>query len=147
MHAVDWGTICKGKSQGGLGIVSVLDKNKGLLAKWVWGFSKEDGSLWKRIICAKYGISHNNLLRNWRVPSIASFFTKGVGSLFEKGSQTADVLSRGFKFVVGCGVRIRFWNDAWWDDCSLKLVYPRIFALAVFKSGFIKEFGSWLWDI
>ncbi|KAK2654437.1 hypothetical protein Ddye_014293 [Dipteronia dyeriana] len=122
-------------------------KNKGLLAKWVWRFSKDDGSLWKTIICVKYGIAHNTLLWNWRVPSTASFFTKAVGSLFEEGSRTADVLSKGFKLVLGSGDKIRLWEDAWWDGCLLKLIHPKIFALAVLKSGSIKEFGDWHGDI
>ena len=45
MHAIKWDTLCKSKENGGLGFDSVLDKNKGLLAKWVWRFGKEESSL------------------------------------------------------------------------------------------------------
>ncbi|KAK3198650.1 hypothetical protein Dsin_022065 [Dipteronia sinensis] len=94
VHAVDWGTICKRKSQGGLGIGRVLDKNK-------------------------------------------------MGSLFIEGSLTANILEGGLKIQVGCGDRICFWEDVWWEDSPLKMVHPRIYALASKKSGTVMDFGVW----
>ncbi|KAK3213079.1 hypothetical protein Dsin_017785 [Dipteronia sinensis] len=147
VHAVDWGTICKRKSHGGLGIGRVLDINRSLLAKWVWRFGKEEGSMWKRVLCAKYGISQSSLSWKWKAPSSASVFMKAVGSLFDEGSVSASILEGGLKILVGCGDRIRFWEDVWLDDCSLKVAYPRIFALASKKSGTIRDFGSWQKDV
>ncbi|KAK3213081.1 hypothetical protein Dsin_017787 [Dipteronia sinensis] len=147
VHAVDWGTICKRKSHGGLGIGRVLDINRSLLAKWVWRFGKEEGSMWKRVLCAKYGISQSSLSWKWKAPSSASVFMKAVGSLFDEGSVSASILEGGLKILVGCGDRIRFWEDVWLDDCSLKVAYPRIFALASKKSGTVRDFGSWQKDV
>lgn len=58
---VKWESLRLSKENGGFGISSVLDKNKGLLAKWLWRFEKEELSLWKRVICAKYKVPSNAL--------------------------------------------------------------------------------------
>ncbi|KAK2654576.1 hypothetical protein Ddye_014432 [Dipteronia dyeriana] len=55
-HAVNWASVCKNKMSGGLGIGRMVDKNISLLAKWVWRFSFDRDSLWKKVVCAKYGI-------------------------------------------------------------------------------------------
>lgn len=44
------------KRRGGLGVGRIGDKNKSLLAKWFWRFSRKDESLWKRVLCSKYGL-------------------------------------------------------------------------------------------
>ncbi|KAK2648310.1 hypothetical protein Ddye_015799 [Dipteronia dyeriana] len=78
IHAVKWESLCKERKRDGLGICSILDKNKGLLAKWVWKLGKEKSPLWKRVICAKYGVSMNALCWNWNGGPSSSFFTKLV---------------------------------------------------------------------
>ena len=50
LRLVGWEQICQNKRNGGLGIGKIMDKNKSLLAKWMWQFSKEDSSLWKRVL-------------------------------------------------------------------------------------------------
>ncbi|KAK2659185.1 hypothetical protein Ddye_005718 [Dipteronia dyeriana] len=147
-----WSGGCKSKRLGGLGIGRILDKNKGLLAKWILRFGKENESLWKKIMCVKYGLDVASLQWNWHAPRSASYFSKAVSSVLEPGSFSAKVCNEGLKVVVGCGDRVNFWADVWCVDSSLKEVFPRIFALAVNKSGVIKEFdhlndNAWFWDI
>lgn len=43
--------------QGGLGLHSTRDKNKALLAKWVWHYNQEKNVLWRKLIKEKYGSS------------------------------------------------------------------------------------------
>ncbi|KAK3227947.1 hypothetical protein Dsin_007809 [Dipteronia sinensis] len=150
--AVDWETVCKSKRKGGLGIGRILDKNKRSLAKWVWRFGKERGSLWKKVICAKYGIHSSSLLWKWNVPSLASPFAKAVSSLFMDGSLSAKILEDGLKVVVGSSARVCFWNDVWWGEVPFKETFPRIFALSTQKRGLINEYGSWqgeewMWNV
>ncbi|KAK3189658.1 hypothetical protein Dsin_029219 [Dipteronia sinensis] len=102
MHLVNWSSMCKSKSNGGLGIDRMLDKNKALLAKWIWRFGKEDNSLWKKVICARYGLLTTNLSWKWHSSSMDSFFVKVVNSLIVEGSFTATVLKEGMKTIVGC---------------------------------------------
>ncbi|KAK3195492.1 hypothetical protein Dsin_026802 [Dipteronia sinensis] len=108
----------------------------------VWRFGKENGSLWKRVICAKYGAHDYSLLWKWNVSASASPFSKAVGSLFLEDSISAKILKEGLKVVVGDSKRVCFWNDEWHGCASLKLEYPRIFALSMQKGGHIKDFGS-----
>ncbi|KAK2642952.1 hypothetical protein Ddye_024715 [Dipteronia dyeriana] len=61
IHSIKWEVLYKSKKEGGLGIGSVQCMNEGLLAKWVWRFGVENCPLWKRVICAKYGIQRDKL--------------------------------------------------------------------------------------
>ncbi|KAK2639685.1 hypothetical protein Ddye_027480 [Dipteronia dyeriana] len=61
LHAVDWVTICNSKKKGGLGVGRIVDFNRSLLAKWVWRFGRERNQLWKRILCAKYGVKLDSI--------------------------------------------------------------------------------------
>ena len=81
---MDWGIVCLSKRKGGLGIGRILDKNSGLLAKWVWRFRREDKSLWKKILCAKYGFNAYSLTCRRNHPDKASNFVKPISSLFSK---------------------------------------------------------------
>ena len=62
IHAVSWDNLCKSKRNGGLGIGKIQDKNKSLLAKWVWRFGKDDNALWRRVVCSKYNVWASSLL-------------------------------------------------------------------------------------
>ncbi|KAK1300868.1 hypothetical protein QJS10_CPB13g01356 [Acorus calamus] len=35
-HLVDWGTVCKPKKEGGMGVLDLRVMNRALLSKWVW---------------------------------------------------------------------------------------------------------------
>ncbi|KAK3211669.1 hypothetical protein Dsin_016375 [Dipteronia sinensis] len=41
IHAVKWEVVCSSKGNGGLGVGRILDKNKAMLAMWVWRFGRE----------------------------------------------------------------------------------------------------------
>ena len=58
---MDWGTVYLSKKKGGLGIGRIAEKNYALLAKWFWRFSRDSGSLWKKLLCAKYGLGLTDL--------------------------------------------------------------------------------------
>ncbi|KAK0590392.1 hypothetical protein LWI29_026422 [Acer saccharum] len=83
------------------------------MAKWIWRFGKEENSLWKKVLCAKYGVSYNGLNWKWQVSSSPSPFIKAVGSLFEGGSALAKVLNEA-KEKSGVIQRFGKWVDARW---------------------------------
>ncbi|KAK0583049.1 hypothetical protein LWI29_032852 [Acer saccharum] len=83
IHMINWDSLRKSKERGGLGIGSILDKNKGLLAKWLWRFGKEVLLLWKRVICAKYRVPLKSLCWDWNGGASSSYFVKAVGSVLE----------------------------------------------------------------
>ena len=54
---VRWAIVCTDKSKGGFGIKSFSKMNKALLSKWSWRFANERNSLWRKVICSKFGES------------------------------------------------------------------------------------------
>ncbi|KAK3226019.1 hypothetical protein Dsin_005881 [Dipteronia sinensis] len=144
--------MCKSKRNGGLGIGSVLDRNKWLLAKWAWRFGVEDSPLQKRIICAKYGVPLDSLLWNWNNGATSSAFSKAVGGLFSQGSTMEKVINDDLRVIVGRGDRARLWEDVVLEGISLKEAFPRVFILAKNKTGVVRDFCAWegnvwKWDI
>ncbi|KAK2656705.1 hypothetical protein Ddye_009757 [Dipteronia dyeriana] len=144
IHYVKWSDVCKKKAIGGLGIGCILDKNKGILAKWVWRFGTERGALWGKVIVAKYRINGNQLLWFGSLSPTDSFFVKAVNNLWKEGSISAVLIEEGFGVVIGKEDRADFWNDIKWNSRSLKAAFPRVFALAAKKNGPTLEFGRWI---
>ncbi|KAK3188114.1 hypothetical protein Dsin_027675 [Dipteronia sinensis] len=152
IHTADWDTVCMSKSKGGLGIGRIVDKNAGLLAKWIWLFGCEEHSLWKKILCAKYGMNCSGVRWQWINSKQDSAFVKSIHRLFEGGSSTAFCLNEGLQIVIGRGDRANFWEDIRWDSIPLRAVFPRIFALSSKKVGKVCEFEKWQnvnweWDV
>ncbi|XVF23444.1 hypothetical protein REPUB_Repub13aG0039200 [Reevesia pubescens] len=144
LHLVDWNSACTGKKLGRLGLVDINVKNRALLNKWLWRFGNENGSLWRKVIEAKYEVGvGNNLLPSPSKPSKTSFIWKGIISPFYQNCQFAANILEGLGFSIGNGVSINFWDDVWIEGGPLKFRFPRIFALAIKKCGKVKKFGFW----
>jgi hypothetical protein len=144
LHAVSWDILCKSKRNGGLGIGRIQDKNKSFLAKWVWRFGKEDNAFWRRIICSKYNVRQSSLVCNWRSGRKDSWFIKAIGSLFGGELVSSKIIAEGMTIVVGNGSRASFWHDPLVMKTPLKLVCPRLYALAAYKEGVVADFGMWI---
>ncbi|KAK3230651.1 hypothetical protein Dsin_002532 [Dipteronia sinensis] len=143
LHAVDWISVCKSKAKGGLGIGRMIDKNEGLLTKWVWRFGREESPLWKKVLRPKYAVKGSEVLWNWQSNVTASFFVKTIANLFKPETKYAILIKEGFKVVIGCGDKADFWNDIKVGERPLKEVFSRMYALAVEKEGQVKKFGNW----
>ncbi|KAK2651885.1 hypothetical protein Ddye_011741 [Dipteronia dyeriana] len=148
----DWKSICKSKRQGRLRIGRMRDKGVSLLSKWIWRFGRDDRSLWKNVICAKYGYGHNYLLWNFNLVMHGSPFVKEISRFLEEGHIAYDIVRKGFKVVVGNGIRVQLWEDLCWDDVPLKQAFPRIFALSKSKVGLLVDFRKWendrwVWEV
>ncbi|CAN1762273.1 Putative ribonuclease H protein At1g65750 [Linum perenne] len=53
-HNVNWDTVCKPKSMGGLGLRSARELNLAFLMKVAWGIISKPGELWARTLTSKY---------------------------------------------------------------------------------------------
>ncbi|KAK3229608.1 hypothetical protein Dsin_001489 [Dipteronia sinensis] len=152
LHMVDWNTICKSKANDGLGVGHMLVKNIGLLAKWCWRYGSEVNSLWKRVLCAKYGSDTKDLRWKWGSSTKGSFFINTISRLVNEDSQAAGIIKDGIQVVIGRGDRVCFWEDIKWDSIPLRIAFPRIFALSTTKYGRLLEFGlwqgsNWVWEV
>ncbi|KAK3217760.1 hypothetical protein Dsin_011730 [Dipteronia sinensis] len=67
--------------------------------------------------------------------------------LFKPGTQTLKVMEEGIKLVIGNGSKVRFWHDIRMDSVSLREAFPRMFALATIKDGFITDYGDWIGNV
>ncbi|KAK3206774.1 hypothetical protein Dsin_020820 [Dipteronia sinensis] len=134
--------MCKSKKAGGLGIGRMLDKNKSFLAKWMWRFGSEFDSLWRTVLCKKYGIRKESPLWEWIPNMNASSFVKAIGSLLASGSKTKKVIKEGSKVIIGDGNKADFWSFRIGDNSQLKSSCPRIYALANNKAGVVQEYDG-----
>ncbi|KAK3219591.1 hypothetical protein Dsin_013561 [Dipteronia sinensis] len=122
------------------------------MAKWLWRFGREDSSLWKKVMCTKYGLSFNSLLWNGGEIKSGSQFVQSINKFFCENQRAYNIVKKGFQVVNGNEEKIRFWQEVKWDSVPLMNAFLRIFALATSKSGVIFELGSWVdskwaWDV
>ena len=82
------------------------------------------------------------LRRNVALPD----FAKGLLASFNGSGSFPTVVKSRFQKLLGNGSLIWMWDDIWVVNGRLKDLFPRIFALAVNKSGMVNEFGLWLED-
>ncbi|CAN1132937.1 Putative ribonuclease H protein At1g65750 [Linum perenne] len=54
VHLVNWDTVCKPKSQGGLGLRSARELNQAFLMKLIWGMMKRPNDLWVQLLTSTY---------------------------------------------------------------------------------------------
>lgn len=43
------------------------------------------------------------------------------------------------RFLLGNGLKIRFWKDLWWGETTLDTTYPRLLRIAMHKSAMVVE--------
>jgi hypothetical protein len=118
-HMAKWDLMTTPKAAGGVGFTDTRAMNKCLLAKWIFKIERGD----KTICC--------NLLRQKYLgeKNIFSYKTKS-GSQFWKGLLAIrGEVSRGMKYILGYGRKIRFWLDTWYGGCGLDLVFPNLFKI------------------
>ncbi|KAK2665233.1 hypothetical protein Ddye_003807 [Dipteronia dyeriana] len=125
IHLVNWDLMCKRKKSGGLGIGRMIDKYNSLLAKWVWCYGYEIDSLWKKVLCAKYGMDLLGLKWICVNKSQFSFFVNTIDRLFGHGSSTTNYMLQSFHAIIVKGDRAKFWFDSFWNYISLKEAFPK----------------------
>ncbi|KAK2663141.1 hypothetical protein Ddye_001715 [Dipteronia dyeriana] len=66
-----------------------------------------------------------------------------VAKVINPSQRSGTVLSNGLQVFIGGGFNTRLWQDVVVDSVPLKIVFPRIYALASNKKGYILEYGYW----
>jgi hypothetical protein len=78
-----------------------------------------EGKIWRDVIDYKYEINPNIFCCN---PRNSSPFWKGV-------IWAAKTAKLGFRWRVGNGKRVSFWEDLWFGTCSLAIQYWNIYSI------------------
>jgi hypothetical protein len=120
-HGISIDTTCltgtlwqKQKEFGGLGIPDLRDLNLCLLAAWIQRYYDPTPKLWKDIVEQKYKVDSPNLF----------CCDDRQGSPFWKGVMwTTEAAKMGYKWKIGNGRKVKFWEDLWFDTCSLTIQY------------------------
>ena len=129
------GGCCKDKKHRGLGLRCLEALNRALLGKWLWRFSLEGESLWRKIILGIF----------WEVEG--GWITRGVResyaiSLWKDIRKGWEEFSLRTNIRIGNGRRTRFWWDNWNGESKLKDVYPTLFRITSHKNAIVVN----LWE-
>ena len=129
-HLVKWDKVCSPIYEGRLGIKKLRVFNQVLLGKWMWGYAYEREVWWRIIVDAKYGSEWGG----WH--SIDTVGPHGVG-LWRYISKGWRVFSSHTRFNLGDGSKIKFWDDVWCKEASLKEAFPGLYNIASAKDASI----------
>lgn len=108
---VKWDVVSLPKTLRGLGMGSVLNKNKSLIFKWLWRFGFSDSGLWKEVVCSIHKVKAN------------------LSFPFELSKCTGSVWSR---------IDSVFAKDSIWDELIKNELWSRIDG--VFAKWFLTRF-------
>jgi hypothetical protein len=100
--------------------------NQALLGKWLWHFAREEGTWWRSVLVAKY----ESVWGGWRLGDISGSHGVGLWKFICMGWQ---IFRSHFRFDLGEGLKIRFWDDVWCGDRALKEAFPGLFNIASFN--------------
>jgi hypothetical protein len=106
------------------------------MGKWLWRYATETEALWHKIIKAKYEDQDGG----WGSKEVSGPYGVGLWKHIRRGW---DTFSKGLRFEVGIGSKVRFWHDVWCSDQPLKHVFPSLFSIARYKEAWVKENFIW----
>lgn len=134
-NLVRWEKIIRPIEEGGLGITNIKDKNKALLAKWIWRYLLEESALWRRVIDAKYGPF------NYHQTALHHSLSSAHGPWKYILRHKSLIMDRSTK-KIGDGSSTCFWNDIWLENDPLATTYPLLFTLHTKKDASVKDMWS-----
>jgi hypothetical protein len=132
-HLVNWDNVSLRKEYGGLGVPNLRDLNICLLSSWIKRYQAGKGKLWRDLIDFKYRTDRPNLFCT--NDTNASQFFKGL-------MWAAKAAKMGFRWCVGNGKKIKFWEDNWLGTSSLAIQFWELYVIVNEKTGTIAD----LWD-
>lgn len=132
-HLTNWGSISMCKQFGGLGIPDLRDLNLCLLGSWLKRYQLDSDKQWRKIIDSKY---------NTKNPNIFCSSTVGASQFFRGVMWAAKAAKMGYRWKIGDGRMIKFWEDNWLGNSSLAIQYWDLYVLVNEKNKTV----HYLWD-
>jgi hypothetical protein len=111
-HLASLKQLAMKKEYGGLGIPDLRDLNICLLGSWIRRHIVDKAKIWRQLVDFKYRTDKPNILQCNDLG--ASNFWKGV-------IWVARVARMGYRWKVGDGSKVRFWDDMWIGSTSLAI--------------------------
>lgn len=142
------------KEFGGLSIANIKPRNVAMLLKWWIKFSSDNNALWKKVLVEKYYRGFSNLSVNCvesRIISRLWLDILNIGNLKTEANH-GPLIKECFSWSIGNGQSTRFWHNNLISPTPLKLLFPRLFALAdnqsslVSHMGFFSDSSNLLWN-
>jgi hypothetical protein len=124
-----WSVLCRPKDHGGLGIQDLQVKNRALLGKWLYKLLTEEG-IWQTLLKRKYIGSKALSQVIWRPGD--SHFWAGL-------METKKFFFPYGSFSIKDGSEIRFWEDKWLGNTTLREQYPALYNIVRHKGDTIAK--------
>ncbi|WVZ52969.1 hypothetical protein U9M48_003967 [Paspalum notatum var. saurae] len=119
-HLANWDMCAMCKEYGGLGVQNLKDLNVCLLGSWIKRYLSSDGKLWKELFDFKYRTKHPNIL-------VARDL--GGSQFFKSFVYAIKAAKMGFRWKIGDGKRVKFWEDNWLGTSSLATQFWNLYVL------------------
>ncbi|CAJ2661595.1 unnamed protein product [Trifolium pratense] len=141
---ISWKSICLRKEYGGLGVRQLREFNLALLGKWCWRLLVDRGSLWFRVLEARYGVEGGRVKVGDRRGS--SWWREIVrirdGDRGSAGATVAEMASLGWESGGGVWVwrrQLWAWEEELLGECQTLL-------LGVSLQAHLPDRWLWLFD-
>ncbi|CAN1745399.1 Putative ribonuclease H protein At1g65750 [Linum perenne] len=108
IHNINWETVCKPKSLGGLGLRNARDLNKAFLMKIVWGLISRPTEPWSRVLMSKYLKRTDN---GWMLAR-----KRGFSAVWRGVLKVWPQVLNGLHWSIRDGRNTHFWTDRWVDS-------------------------------
>ncbi|CAL1399429.1 unnamed protein product [Linum trigynum] len=106
-HLISWETICKPKSQGGLGLRSARSMNMAFLIKLAWKILNHEDALWVKVLQGKYFKQRNGAILSMKKSNHSSLW-KGI-------LKAMPLMKSGCCWSIRNGETTSFWTHPWLD--------------------------------
>lgn len=127
-----WESLCKHKSEGGMGFRNLHIFNIAMLDKLVWRLHYQPNSLIGRILKARH--FPNTDYFEVRLGSNPSYTWKGIHTAM-------DLVKCGLRWKIGAGNSIPMWGDSWLDN-DRNFYIGTVASVPTFEDMVIKNFFS-----
>ena len=134
---VKWSIACQQKHNGGLGIIGIEDMNTSLLAKWIWRVKHEEKAIWVQVIKSIHG--ENAILTEDKTRRVHPCSWKNIILKIQKLNPAFLNISNLLQVKLGDGGSTKFWEDKWSEEGSLRISFPRMYALEEEKECLAKD--------